>query len=98
VTTDADARYLESIADDCRTILGPGVELLSLTRSYDEPLVLTLRYRLDGWDALSEVAGETLLEAHVRLRQQLVEDRLRLGFTAVTDPRPLKRRQGVSPS
>jgi hypothetical protein len=72
--------------------------VLSLTRTYKEPIVLTLRYRLDGWDAVSEVAAETLLEAHVRLRHQLVEDRLRLSFSAVTDPRPSTRRQAVTPS
>ena len=95
MTTDADDRYLDSIADDCRTSLGPGVELLSLTRSYEAPLKLTLRYRLDGWDAVSEVAGDTLLEAHVSLRQQLVEDRLRLGFSVMADSRPPSRRTAV---
>ncbi|HYI22034.1 MAG TPA: hypothetical protein VEX62_05285 [Candidatus Limnocylindrales bacterium] len=88
MTTDADLRYLESIADDCRAILGPGVEVLELNRSDADPPVLTLRYQLDGWEAVSEVGGETMLEAHARLRTQLVEDRLRLAFSAVADPAP----------
>jgi hypothetical protein len=84
--SDADARYLAAIVDDCRRILGDGVEIDELI--WDDDSRLTLRYRLDGWTGETVVSASTVVEAHGELRTRLVVDRLRLGFTAIVEPRP----------
>ena len=86
--TDAESRYLEAIAEDCRRILGDGVELTDLTiDDRGSPATIRATYRLDGWDGETVVSGETVVEAHAVLREALVLDRLKLGFSVTTDPR-----------
>ena len=85
---EAEARYLETIADDCLGILGEGVEIDDLIREDDLGVRLTLRYRLDGWEAESSATGETVVEAHAALRTQLVVDRVRLAFRTIVEPSP----------
>ena len=89
--SDAEAGYLAAVADDCRQILGPDMELLDLR--IDEPAerdaTVTIRYRLDSWEGETTTTGATVIEAHGALRAALVADRLRLGFAALTDPRVL---------
>lgn len=81
--TDADRTYLECIAEDCRLILGPEIELESLEFATNADCVLRLRYRLGSADWTSEVRGETVVAAHNNLRQGLVLDRIRLGVKAL---------------
>ncbi len=86
--SDAEQRYVEAVSEDCRQILGEGVRLLDL--EIDEAPSSTrmvITYLLDGWEGRTEAAGETVIEAHAAVREGLVVDRLKLGFTAVTDLR-----------
>ena len=88
--TEAESQYLEAIAADCRLILGGGVELLDLTiDDRATPATIGATYRLDGWEGETAVSGETVIEAHAALREALVLDRLKLGFSVTTDPRRL---------
>jgi hypothetical protein len=80
MTTDAEARYLDAVTDDVRRILGGGVEVLDVQRLEGEDSRLTVRYRLDGRTAETVATGTTVVEAHAHLREQLVIDRVRLGF------------------
>jgi hypothetical protein len=80
MTTDAEARYLDAVTDDVRRILGGGVEVLDIQRLEGEDSRLTVRYRLDGRTAETVATGTTVVEAHAHLREQLVIDRVRLGF------------------
>ena len=90
--SEAEQRYVEAVADDCRRILGPGMELLDL--AIDEgPLAasMAVTYRLDGWEGVSSASGESVVAAHAALREALVVDRIKLGFSVATDPRNLDR-------
>ncbi len=80
--SDADEQYLAEIAVDCAERLGPGAELLSLSRESDAPVVqLRLRYRLGEQEHETSVSGASLFDAHRALRDVIVVDRLRFGFT-----------------
>jgi hypothetical protein len=81
--TDADRAYLEHLADDCRLILGPEIELQNLELATNDSVVLRLRYRLGNTDWSSEGHGETIVAAHIDLRQGLVLDRIRIGVRAL---------------
>jgi hypothetical protein len=81
--TDADRAYLERLAEDCRRILGPEIELQHLELATNDDVVLRLRYRLGKADWSSEGRGETVVAAHIDLRQRLVLDRIRLGVKAL---------------
>lgn len=89
--SDAEAGYLEAIAEDCRQILGRDIEILDLRIDdpRDRDATVTIRYRLDGWEGETGATGTTVIDAHAALRAALVADRLRLGFSALTDPRVL---------
>jgi hypothetical protein len=88
--TEAQARYLEAMAEDCHRILGPGMDLVDLAIDDDASgTTVTVTYRLDGWQGETVVRGETVVEAHAALREALVVDRLKLGFSVSTDPRTL---------
>lgn len=89
--TEADDRYLAEIVQDCELILGGGIELTGLEREDGEEVRLIARYRLGDTTWVSTGTGESVIAAHADLRPRLVSDRIRLGFTAVTDPGP---RQG----
>jgi hypothetical protein len=81
---DAETRYLERIAADCEQLLGAGVDLSGLEIETNGETVLRARYRLGPANAVSEGRGESLLAAHTELRRRLVEDRLGLGFRALS--------------
>lgn len=85
--SDADARHLAAIGDDCATVLGPGIELLGVDREDHAGSVrLVARYRRcdRAWE--SAVTGETIVAAHAMLRARLLFDRIRLGFTTLVEP------------
>jgi hypothetical protein len=84
--TDADTRYLARVHEDCERVLGPGVEILGIDWWQAAPVTLTIRYRLDGVDAVTTGEGDTVIAAHTDLRQRLVIDRVKLGFTVLTEP------------
>ena len=87
MVSEADARYLAQVGEDCERVLGPGVEVLEVGRDDAEQVRLVVRYRLAGAVRQSEGCGETVVAAHAELRRRLVIDRLRFGFTAlVGDP------------
>jgi hypothetical protein len=89
--TDAESRYLERVQEDCELILGAGVEILDLAWTTGEGQRLTVRYRLDDVEAETIAEADTVIAAHARLREALVEDRVRLGFTVLTEVLPAKR-------
>jgi hypothetical protein len=80
---DADARYLERVAEDCEQMLGPGIELRSLEVASNAEKVLRLSYRLGDVEATSDGRGRTIVAAHADLRQHLVVDRVRIGVSAL---------------
>jgi hypothetical protein len=85
---EAEGRYLAEIADDCQGILGPGAVLLDMTRDVVEGGVrLTAQFELDDQVWESAASGETIVEAHARLRMTLLVDRIRIGFTEYVMPR-----------
>jgi hypothetical protein len=81
--TEAEARYIDRVVEDCLELLGPGVDLEDIELQDEAGVVLRLRYRLGavGWS--SEGHGSSLTEAHGDLRQQLVLDRLRMATVAI---------------
>jgi hypothetical protein len=88
--SEAEQRYVEAVADDCRRILGPGVELVDLEiKEGAGRTTMTVTYRLDGWEGVSSAGDDSLVGAHAALREALVVDRLKLGFAIATDPRAL---------
>ena len=84
--SDADLHYLQRVADDCAQLLGPDIELRGLELNANADVVLRLRYRLGPADWMSEGHGETVIAAHAALREQLVLDRIRVGFRAMVRP------------
>ena len=81
--TDAEVAYLERIVADCAELLGPGIELGDVELVNNDDVVLRLSYRLGVADWTSEGHGETVIAAHAALREQLVLDRIRVGFRAL---------------
>ena len=83
---EAEDRYLAEISKDCEGVLGPGVELLGVQREdRHDGVRLVARYQLEGRAFESAATGETAVAAHAMLRDQLVLDRVRLGFTALVE-------------
>jgi hypothetical protein len=81
--TEAEARYLDRVVDDCIEILGPGVDIDEVEVFEDVGVVLRLRYHLGGVSWSSEGHGPSVTAAHGDLRQRLVVDRLRMATVAV---------------
>jgi len=80
---EAEDRYLSEIGRDCEGVLGPGVELLGVEREdRDDGVRLVARYQLEGRARESAATGESAVEAHALLRDQLLLDRVRFGFSA----------------
>ncbi len=86
--SEAEDRYLAEVIEDCELILGQGIELIELEREDGQEIRLVARYRLGDTTWVSTGTGETVIAAHADLRPRLVFDRVRLGFTAMTDPGP----------
>jgi hypothetical protein len=85
---EAEGRYLVEIADDCRVMVGPGAVLLGMTRDDTKQGVrLTVRFELDDEVWESAIVGETIVDAHANLRNELLIDRIRIGFTEYVMPR-----------
>ena len=80
---EADARYLERVAEDCKLMLGPGIEVRSLDFATNAEKVLRISYRLGDVEGMSEGRGQTIVAAHADLRQHLVLDRVRIGVSAL---------------
>lgn len=81
---EAEDRHLVEIAADCRGLLGPGIELVSLERALDGEVVRFIAtLRAGDLTHASVASGGSVHEAHVALRRKLVEDRLGLGFEAL---------------
>jgi hypothetical protein len=86
--TEAGSQYLESIAEDCAALLGPGIAVLGIERADLAGAVrLTVRYRLGNAVRTTVGLGETVVAAHAGLRRQLVRDRLEMGFTSLANRR-----------
>ena len=85
---DAEDRYLAEIGKDCEAVLGPGSTLVEIERrDREDGVELVARYRIDRWETESIETGETVVEAHARLRARLLFDRIRLGFTILVEDR-----------
>jgi hypothetical protein len=81
--SEADDRYLAEVAEDCRSILGDGIDLLELRLERGGDVRLIARYRLGEEEWESTGAGETAIAAHADLRASLTIDRLRLGYSVL---------------
>jgi hypothetical protein len=79
---DAAARHLEEVAADILGLLGPGIELTELVREAEaaDVVVLRARYRLADETIESIGRGSSVIEAHARLREAIVRDRVGLGL------------------
>jgi hypothetical protein len=87
---DATARHLEEIAVDITGLLGPGIELVELVREAEGAAVVILRarYRLADEAVESIGRGSSVIEAHTRLRDAIVSDRVGLGLRVLSSSRP----------
>ena len=86
--TEAEDRYLTEVGHDCEAVLGRGIELLELeSEQLDGAVRLVTRYRLDDRAWESDATGENVIAAHAALRERLLIDRIRLGFTEFVDRR-----------
>jgi hypothetical protein len=84
--SEAEDRYLSEISRDCEGLLGPGVEVVGVRHEYSRRGVkLVARYQLGDRAWESAATGESAVAAHAALRDQLLVDRLRLGFTVLVD-------------
>ncbi len=83
--SNAEQQYLARVVADCAELLGPGIEPDDLELEVAGEVALRLRYRLGAATWTSLGVGETLIAAHAALREQLVIDRIRLGFTLLVD-------------
>ena len=81
--TEAEARYLDRVVEDCVDVLGPGVDIDGVELFEDGGVVLRLRYHLGAVTGSSEGHGPSVTAAHADLRQHLVLDRLRLATLAI---------------
>lgn len=79
----AERTYFERVAKDCEGLLGPEIELRSLEVDATSGVVLRLRYALGKAEWTTEGRGETVIEAHAALREELVLDRVRIGVRAL---------------
>jgi hypothetical protein len=79
----AERRYFERVAEDCGELLGPEIVVNALELDMRSDVILRLRYRLGLADWVTEGHGETVIEAHAALREQLVIDRIRIGVRAL---------------
>jgi hypothetical protein len=82
---DATTRYLGEVAVDILGLLGPGIELIELAIEADGPDVVVLRARYGMADETVESVGrgDSAIEAHARLRDAIIGDRLGLGLRAL---------------
>jgi hypothetical protein len=83
---EAEARYLEEIAEDCRAVLGAGIELDGISVEVGALTVIAASYHVAAHAARTVGRGETIVAAHADLRRRLVEDRLGIAFAALVDP------------
>jgi hypothetical protein len=83
VMSEAEARYLDRVVEDCADLLGPGVDVDDLEIVEDAGIVLRLRYHLGTVAWTSEGQGPTVTAAHGALREQLVIDRIKVSVTAI---------------
>lgn len=81
--SDAEAIYLDRIAEDCGNLLGPEIELDGLGIETNDETVLSLRYRLGTVKRTTVGRGDTVVAAHSDLRDRLVLDRIRLATSAL---------------
>jgi len=81
-TDDATTRYLKEVAADINGLLGTGIELIELAIEADGPDVVVLRARYGMADETIESVGrgDSVIEAHARLRGAIVGDRVGLGL------------------
>ena len=81
--SEAEARYLDRVVDDCVEVLGPGVDIDGVEVLEAVGVVLRLRYHLGDVSWSSEGHGPSVTAAHADLRQKLVLDRLRMATVAI---------------
>jgi hypothetical protein len=82
--SEADDRYLAEVAEDCRSLLGEGIELLQLDLLRAEPIRLSARYRLDTVEWETVGLGGHDDQRHANLRSRLVLDRIALGMAVLS--------------
>ena len=81
---DATTRHLEGVAEDIRGLLGAGVDLQELVAAVEpNAALISARYQLGDVTGESVGSGESLIEAHTRLREAIVVDRIGLGLRSL---------------
>jgi hypothetical protein len=79
--SDAASRHLVEIAADVIGLLGPGIDLIELAIDSDGPeIVLRARYEMADTTIESVGRGGSAIEAHSRLRDAIISDRIGLGL------------------
>ena len=81
--TEAEARYLDRVVEDCVEILGHGVDIDDVEVLEGPEVVLRLRYHLGPVSWSSEGHGPSVTAAHGDRRRRLVLDRLRMATVAI---------------
>jgi hypothetical protein len=85
VQSDATTRHLEEIAADVIGLLGPGIDLIELALDTDGPdIVLRATYEMADTTIESVGRGGSAIEAHSRLRDAIISDRIGLGLRVLT--------------
>ena len=84
--SDADARFVDRLADEVQSILGVGLLIEALTRRDDGTVELCASCLLDGQADEVIVDGETLLDASRELIRAVAERRLAAAWTRLVAP------------
>jgi hypothetical protein len=84
MTNEATTQYLEKVRDDCASVLGSGIPVLSIEQ-VDAAGGVGLRVRFEAHGTVHEMSaiGDTVVAAHAALRLELVRVRLSVGFTSL---------------
>lgn len=80
-------RYLDGVADDVRALLGAGIELVDVQmerRARPRSVEIRAAYRMGTLDGTSVGRGASAIEAHARLREAIVTDRIGFALEALT--------------
>ena len=72
--TEAEARYLDRIAEDCAQLLGPAGRVERLDVESNDHVALRLFYRIGRAVGVSEGRGESWVAAHADLLDKLRRD------------------------
>jgi hypothetical protein len=84
MTSEAATQYLEKVREDCASVLGSDIQVLSIER-VDAAGGVGLRVRFEAHGTVQEMSAiaDTVVAAHAALRSELVRARLGVGFASL---------------